>query len=142
MTVRLAMQSDSEAISALNVELGYEPSEQLVATRLDRLQHDPEHAVYVFEDSMCGIVGWLHVHATHRIESETFAEIGGLVVAAASRRVGVGTQLVTTAAEWSASMNYGKLRVRCNALRAEALAFYTAIGFTPSKQQQILDRLL
>jgi GNAT superfamily N-acetyltransferase len=86
------------------------------------------------------IVGWTHVYATHLLESPSFAEIGGLVVRAGSRRIGAGRALVEAADRWAREQRLDRVRVRSNVLRTEAHRFYPACGFKLIKTQHNYER--
>jgi GNAT superfamily N-acetyltransferase len=81
----------------------------------------------------------VHVFYTIRLESGPFCEIGGLVVSKNIQGKGIGKLLVEKARKWAAERNIGKLRVRCNVVRAGAHEFYIKSGFTENKQQKVFE---
>lgn len=86
------------------------------------------------------IVGLIHIFLARRIESEPFAELGGLVVAESHRRRGIGRRLLARAEEWSAGCGVAKLRVRVRSDRNEACTFYRNLGFMKAKEQGVFDK--
>lgn len=86
------------------------------------------------------VVGWVHVFLAQRIESEPFAELGGLVVAESHRRHGIGGRLLGRAEEWSVGCGAAKLRVRVRYGRDKARTFYQNLGFTLEKEQGVFDK--
>ncbi|MES2691672.1 MAG: GNAT family N-acetyltransferase [Bacteroidota bacterium] len=77
-----------------------------------------------------------------RVESDSFVEIGGLVVHEDYRIRGVGKMLVKEVIAWSHSKKSTKIRVRCNTIRKEPHVFYNSIGFIETKEQKIVDMKL
>ncbi len=144
MQMREAVAADVPALAALAGELGYPSSEGEVGERLRRLlAHSDLHAVFVAEGEAAGeAAGWIHVFAAHRLESEPFAEIGGLVVGAASRGGGLGEALVGRAEAWARERGLAHLRVRSNVVRERAHRFYERLGFERLKSQVVLAKEL
>jgi len=91
----------------------------------------------VYEDE--GIIkGWIHFFVANRVASESFVEIGGLVVNPNTRREGVGRSLVEYTKKWSITNHYS-IRVRCNSKREESHVFYESLGFSNKKTQFIFQ---
>jgi GNAT superfamily N-acetyltransferase len=136
MKIRAAALDDSDALAALSTELGYPTSPDVQRTRLELLLNRLEHAVFVAE--MDGrVIGWLHVFLRPLVESDSAAEIGGLVVAEGFRRHGAGRALVAVAERWAAAHGAQRLAVRCNAQREVGNRFYAALGFSTTKTQTV-----
>ncbi len=89
------------------------------------------------DGSLCG---WLHLFVAHRVESDRFAELGGLVVAEEDRGKGIGRRLLAAAEQWVKGRGITKLRVRSRSSRSDAHAFYQRLGFIGSKEQLVLDK--
>ncbi len=139
MTIRPARTDDHAALAELAGELGYPSSTEQVAARLRAIDRSGNGAVLVAEDD-ARVVAWLHVFASERLETDTFAEIGGLVVASTARGRGVGERLVHAAAEWARERTLTTLRVRSNVIRHDAHRFYERLGFTRTKDQAVFSR--
>ncbi|MEM7355073.1 MAG: GNAT family N-acetyltransferase [Acidobacteriota bacterium] len=137
MEIRSATAGDADSLAALSIELGYTTDSQAVAERLARLMALEDHAVFVAEDDTGSMVGWIHVFGALRLESDPFAELGGLVVAAAQRRRGIGRLLCESARDWAQQRGYGALRVRTRIEREEAHKFYRRLGFRSAKIQRV-----
>jgi len=133
--VRLASESDALDINHVSKHLGYsELTADESLLKLQELLNTTHNKVYVAE--LNGrVVGWLHIFYAHRLASDNFFEIGGLVVSPDARGRSVGRDLVVYAQE----QNDGKFRVRCNENRKDAHNFYEAIGFTGSKVQRVFQ---
>ncbi len=136
LTIRPALPTDAAAISALTEQLGYPADPALIGDRLERLLRHPDQLVIV----ACSgeqAAGWLQAHAYDILESGWMVEIVGLVVAAPSRRAGVGRALVERAKGWARSKDAEALVVRSNTVRTESHRFYPTLGFTASKTQAV-----
>lgn len=135
-SVRPATQSDIPALAALADQLGYAADSAAIAPRLQALQGSSDHAVWVAE--IDGRVrGWVHVFRALRVESDAFAEIGGLVVDQAVRGGGLGRVLVKVCEDWARAQGLHQLRVRSNAVRLTTHEFYQHLGFAVQKSQQV-----
>jgi len=142
MHVRLVQRADAEGLARLSAELGYPSSLAEIRSRLGAVLAHPDHAAYVAEHPDLGLLGWIHVFAGLRLESGSFAEIGGLVVAAGHRRTGVGRALVEQAEGWCWERGLSTLRVRTRTRRQDAHAFYRGLGFEAVKTQTVFVKEL
>jgi GNAT superfamily N-acetyltransferase len=133
--VRPAEQDDANALARLAGELGYPSTPVEVLARLDRLRADPGHAVFVAERAPGAVLGWLHVFVARRLETDCFAEIGGLVVSSGARSAGVGAALVARAERWALDHGLTTLRVRSNVTRQRT-------HFARVKEQLVLQKPL
>ncbi len=139
MRCREAVASDVPALAELAGELGYPSTTAQVGERFRRLLAHPElHRVFVAEGADGEPAAWIHVFVSLRLESEPFAEIGGLVVGAASRGGGVGEALVRRAEAWARGRGLARVRVRSNVVRERAHRFYQRLGFARLKEQVVL----
>jgi GNAT superfamily N-acetyltransferase len=140
VAIRPAAEGDIEALTALSGELGYAATRGATQRRLQSIRARGDQALFVARAEPRGVVGWVHVFEALRLESEPFAEIGGLVVGSESRGRGVGSALVRAAADWGAARQLASLRVRSNVVRQGARAFYLRLGFEISKSQAVFVR--
>lgn len=131
---------DITAIAELAGQLGYSSSEFEIQQRLSTLLNSRDHVIYVALVSSGKIVGWIHTYVAKRVESGTFAEIGGFVVSKSFRRKGIGKTLLKAAENWTVQNKLTKLRVRSNIKREDAKEFYSSMGFSISKQQRVFDK--
>ncbi|NQY93459.1 MAG: GNAT family N-acetyltransferase, partial [Campylobacteraceae bacterium] len=84
------------------------------------------------------IQGWIHFFIANRVASESFVEIGGLVVDSSVRREGIGKSLVEFVKHWAIKNKY-KVKVRCNTKREETHIFYDSLGFENKKTQHVFQ---
>ena len=136
VTIRPATLSDAPTITTLTIQLGYPTTSEQILERLEGILNSPNHALYV-ADSNGGVIGWIHVFRTSYIQSEPFAEIGGLVVDAPYQGRGIGQSLIVAAETWAMTNGLASLRVRSNVLRNGAHEFYPRIGYTLTKSQHV-----
>ena len=98
------------------------------------------HGIFVAEHER--LLGWIHVSVIETMESESFAEIRGLVVSESYRGSGIGRQLVAAAEQWAHKKHCSRIRVRTNIVRIDAHAFYKKLGFVSKKTQHVFDKSL
>lgn len=142
VSIRPAEGRDAPAIHELSAELGYSSTLDAASARLEQLIELPAEAVFVAENGTGAVVGWVHVFSAHRLESDAFAEIGGLVVAGDLRGRGIGTSLIDEAHRWARSRGFAKLRIRSRSDRTGAHRFFAATGFAECKAQKVFDATL
>lgn len=142
LTVRWMTATDLPAVVELCEQLGYPCTLAEAAKRFDRIRSEADHAMLVAELVGGRVAGWIHVHPVHTIESDSYAEIGGLVVDQNCRRQGAGRALVAEAERWAREQGFARIRVRSNIVRPEAHEFYPGIGFERLKTQHTYGRAL
>ena len=140
--IRVAIPGDAQAVGRLATELGYPNNGAETANRLAGVLATPGHRVLVAETADQEVVGWIHVFGTVRVESDSFAELGGLVVAERWRGQGVGAQLVAASERWALDNGYCRLRIRSREERTEAHDFFRRLGFVSCKTQRVFERSL
>jgi GNAT superfamily N-acetyltransferase len=142
MTIRAMAPQDLPGVTELSAQWGYATTLEATERRFHALRSEGDHALFVAAAADGVVAGWIHVHALHSLESDSCAEIGGLVVDGLCRRQGAGRALVAEAEKWARGRGFRKVRVRSNVVRAEAHRFYPAIGFVLHKSQHVYDRAL
>jgi len=142
IVVRGMTPDDLSAVAELSAQLGYPCSRDDVARRFERIRSDRDHALLVAERGDLRIAGWIHLYLVHTLESDSCAEIGGLVVDEHLRRQGAGRALVAEAERWARGRGLGRIRVRSNILRSEAHRFYPGIGYELRKTQHTYGKTL
>lgn len=140
IVIRAAVPGDAHALGRLATELGYPSTGAETADRLRKVLASDDHAVMVAESAQLGVIGWVHVFGTARVESDAFAELGGLVVAEDSRGRRVGVRLVASADRWALENGYHRLRIRSRVERSDAHGFFERLGFVCRKTQRVFER--
>lgn len=122
-------------------ELGYPADAEAVLGRMRQIAADPNRAVLV----ACvesAVVGWIDLSIEYHLQSEPAALIGGLVVADGARGQGVGRELCRAAEDWARRSGVAKVRVRSNAIRERAHAFYLRDGYAQVKNSAVFEKIL
>jgi GNAT superfamily N-acetyltransferase len=140
MLIRTVRETDAAAVASLAVQLGYPMTAEEGRGRIRLILADPDCAALVAESDAGDVAGWVYVFGAHRLQTEPFAEIGGLIVDAAQRSKGIGTSLMRAAESWAAERGYAKVLVRSNVIRAGAHEFYEGLGFNRFKSQAIFSK--
>ncbi len=134
VSVRRAMPADAAAFASLATQLGYPSSLTQVEKRLTMVMDNPKHLILA---AISGnqVVGWAHAYLCCLVETDAFAELGGLVVDGSHRGRGVGARLLEKVEDWARQNGCGAVHVRSNILRHEAHRFYAARGYAQVKTQ-------
>jgi GNAT superfamily N-acetyltransferase len=140
--VRAARGHDAKRIAVLAGQLGYPSTTHQVRRRIERIRRRPDHCALVAETADGEVVGWLHVFVSRLLESDPFAEIGGLVVDERHRGSGIGELLMRHAESWARTQGCPTVRLRSNIIRKDAHAFYTKLGYNVTKTQYAFARRL
>ncbi|HEY2721177.1 MAG TPA: GNAT family N-acetyltransferase [Chitinophagaceae bacterium] len=132
--------SEKDAVSAahLSGQLGYDISVEMTLDNINAIRTNSGHDAFVALDGD-RVVGWIAVSRAYQIESAPCCEIRGLIVDELYRKKGVGKLLVEKAKSWCKEQGNSKLRVRCNAKRAETHLFYRHLGFRDVKEQKVFE---
>ena len=141
VTIRPAKLADAAAFANLGTQLGYPSSPQQVAERLSVVLHNPKHLILAA--LVRGqVAGWAHAYVCCLVESDLFAEVGGLVVDASHRGKGVGGKLLAKVEDWARKKGCRAVMLRSNVVRQEAHKFYANRGYGLVKTQYTFRKLL
>lgn len=140
--IRRAQVRDAARIAELSGQLGYPATEVQIEKRLRQLLRASKHIVLVAEKPDAGVIGWIHASVMNLLESETRAEINGLIVADGHRSVGSGAKLLEAAEQWARRHGCERVNVRSNVIRERAHAFYLRQGYDHYKTQKAFRKAL
>ena len=141
ITIRNAELNDLPELINLCTELGYPSNDDQINQRLQKLLKSPSDVVYVAVKKT-EVIGWIHVFTSLRLESDPFAEIGGLVVSSEHRNKGIGRMLVNAADKWAIEKGFSKIRVRSRIERTDTSRFYERAGYVVKKSQNVFEKEL
>lgn len=139
--IRPIESRDAAMATRLCAELGYPVEESAVLARVRQIAGDPNRAVLV----ACvdeAVVAWIDLSVEYHLQSEPAALIGGLVVSEAARGQGIGRQLCQAAEAWAQGRGIARMRVRSNAIRERAHAFYLRDGYRRVKTSAVFEKTL
>ncbi len=142
LKIRRVKRSDAEQVAVLSGQLGYPATSAQILRRWKGLKPASEHAVFVAELPGTGTVGWLHVSVAHVLETDTRAEVNGLIVAEGQRSLGAGAQLLDAAEKWARQRGCTAMNVRSNVIRERAHKFYERQGYEHYKSQKAFRKPL
>jgi len=133
--IRVAENRDCASISNLCGQLGYPSTEDEIEYRLNKINLDENHVIYVAESSQNNVIGWIHAYICQILESDFKVELGGLIVDEQYRRKGVGKHLLDSVEKWASDKGCTKISVRSGSTRKEAHVFYEKVGYKKVKEQ-------
>ena len=139
--VRRTKLADIPELTNLSKELGYPSTISQIRKRLDKIQKSKSDIILVAVEKGT-VIGWIHVLSTLRLESDPFAEIGGLVVSSKQRGKGVGKILVSEAEKWAKGNGLINIRVRSRTSREKTRQFYESEGYVVIKEQNVFEKSL
>ena len=130
VTVRRASRDDSDAVAPLLTQLGYPTTTEQLAARFDRVSGSTVDGAWVALDGSGAVIGFATGHLAHKYELDRpVAELTALVVDAGARRGGAGRALVASVEAWAAAAGALRFAVATAFHRADAHAFYEALGY-------------
>jgi GNAT superfamily N-acetyltransferase len=146
VVLRPMMAADAEAVARLSGELGYPASAAQIAARFRAVRESsalqPAEVFVACDAASEAVVGWVHVVVPAVMESDSMAEIWGLVVADGQRGRGIGTRLMAAAEDWARGQGCATMRLRSSQRRAQAHGFYQRLGYRVVKTQLAFSRSL
>ena len=140
--IRKALRKDAERLAELSAELGYPATAEQIRKRLGELRPAAKHCVFVADVPGAGIVGWLHVSVQNLLESDTRAEVNGLIVADGQRSLGAGAKLPEAAENWARQRGCKAINLRSNVIRERAHKFYERQAYEHYKTQKAFRKPL
>ncbi|BAT54518.1 GCN5-related N-acetyltransferase [Nostoc sp. NIES-3756] len=132
--IKQAEIKDAERIVILGEQLGYSLTIEQVKQRLEKIQNNDAHIIYVASLVNDYIVGWAHTYICDLLIMPTQAILLGLVVDKDYRHQGIGRYLMQQIEAWAALVGCEEVMLRSNIKRKEAHLFYEKIGYTNIKQ--------
>ncbi len=135
--IRKAEIKDAERIAILADQLGYIVTSQQAQERIDKIQNNYSHVLYVatLDGLNHGkVIGWIHAYIEDTIVTETAIFVVSLIVDQDYRYRGIGHLLIKQIENWAAKSDIKDILIGSNIKRKEAHLFYEKIGYTNIKQ--------
>ena len=139
-SVREALQSDAQRVTALAAQLGYDVPLAHVEQHLRGI--DDQRTVLVAVVPRVGVVGWIGVSLARTLTSIRRADIEGLVVEDEYRGNRIGELLLNAAESWARRHGCTNMRVLSNTIRARAHRFYERLGYENYKSEFVFRKPL
>lgn len=136
LRIRRVKLQDAPRLAELATQLGYPSTAAQLRQRLRQISPASQNVVFVAETKDAGVVGWLHVSKQALLESDTRAEVNGLVVKEGHRSLGAGAKLIASAENWARQHGCKSMSVRSNVIRERAHKFYERNGYEHFKTQK------
>ncbi len=128
MVVRTIAESDIPAANVLIGQLGYEMPPAELARRLRAVLGDPEHRVWVYDDSGTA-VGLLHAFFRPALDKPPEVMVQALVIEASQRSKGVGEALMQVAEAFAREKGCTSVALYSRVDRDLAHRFYERLGY-------------
>jgi len=139
--IRTIRPEDAEIVSELVTQLGYARTPEQVRRWVQELCSRAGQACFVAE--LNGeVVAWIDVSLEHRLQSDSFGLIGGLVVRDGVRGAGIGKLLCQHAEDWCRRQGITKIRVTSRSTREAAHRFYLRDGYRQTKISMVFEKPL
>ncbi|ABK47893.1 MULTISPECIES: GNAT family N-acetyltransferase [Shewanella] len=127
ISIRQAQIADLNAMANLLLQLGYSASEAQLQQYLDDPKRSDEIYLAESEGVVVGLISLIFFD--YFPSQQQICRITALVVAEASRGLGVGTQLIDLAKGRASELGCRQLEVTTSMRREQTQAYYEAIGF-------------
>ena len=131
---------DATEVCALIQQLGYDRVPDDVTGWIEsRGRHAETQTVFVAELDH-RVIGWIEVSIQHRLQSDPYALIGGLVVKEGYRNQRIGLRLCEHAEAWGWAQGVAVVRVTSRSTRLDAHRFYENNGYRLTKVSHIFEK--
>ncbi|XAH25024.1 GNAT family N-acetyltransferase [Xylophilus sp. GW821-FHT01B05] len=134
--VRRAVPGDAQAIAGLYRELVDNPAVSVLPQRIAEVSLDPRTALWVCEwqAQVCG-TALVSLCADVMFQSQPFAVVENVVVAAAARGQGVGAALLRCVEAFCLASDCSKIMLLSSSQRQDAHRFFERAGFAGSAKR-------
>lgn len=139
LEIRPIRPDDAEPVAELAEQLGYPRTVAAVRAWIES-SHNGNTAAAFVACRAGEVIGWIEVSIQHRLQSDPFALIGGLVVRESARSRGIGRQLCEQAEEWGSERHAQTIRVTSRNSRADAHRFYLQSGYRETKTSVVFEK--
>jgi GNAT superfamily N-acetyltransferase len=138
--IRPAATDDSAQLVILLGELGYPSTADFILEKLTQLSSTPGTKILVAdqEGTIIGLLCFSIIPLLH--VSGGLGRISALVVASEFKGRGIGKRLIAEAEEFAWENGCARIEITSGQHRADAHAFYEAVGYKPDSRRFIKHR--
>ena len=126
--IRPMAEADLGGVRSPLAHLGYDLASDEMRRRFAAITATFGHAVFVAEAGG-RVVAMMHLFARPAFDKPPEVVVQGIVVDAAQSGRGFGKRLMAAAEDWAAQRGYASVSLYSQAARADAHAFYDALGY-------------
>jgi GNAT superfamily N-acetyltransferase len=128
VSIRPMTAGDVPATQELLLQLGYPLSSEELKQRYEAVAGAANHTIMLAEQAG-RVVALCHVYARPALDKPPEAIVQALVVDRASRGSGMGKIMMMAVETWARDRGFTSVALTSSVTRAEAHAFYEAIGY-------------
>jgi GNAT superfamily N-acetyltransferase len=128
VSIRPMTAGDVPATQELLLQLGYPLSSEELKQRYEAVAGAANHTIMLAEQAG-RVVALCHVYARPALDKPPEAIVQALVVDRASRGRGMGKIMMMAVETWARDRGFTSVALTSSVTRAEAHAFYEAIGY-------------
>jgi ribosomal protein S18 acetylase RimI-like enzyme len=135
MILREMEINDSNDVSVLSKELGYDVTVEKIKQRFRQVQNKPNYRIIVaeLENKVVGFISYEHYEP---IYFDSGINVLGLVVKEQYRNKGIGKELLKECENYAKNNDLKYVRVNSGSQRIEAHKFYRKNGYLNEKEQK------
>lgn len=141
ISIRQMTADDVPAAQALLAQLGYDLDMREVARRHAAVASSTDHTVTVAERSG-RVVALCHAFVRPALDKPPEVIVQALVVDQAIRGGGIGKLVMAAVEAWAANRGFASVALSSNVVRADAHAFYGAIGYRQTATSHLFRKML
>ena len=140
--IRRISIEDAEAVCRLCKELGHDSDLALIQRRIGELSADDHYFFPVYEDQAGRVLGFMQAERYDLLYGERGFNVIALCVDEKHRRCGIGRKLMEALEFHAGTCGVSFIRLNSRVERADAHAFYEALGYHCDKTQKRFIRRL
>lgn len=141
VSIRPMTAGDLPATQELLLQLGYPLSSEELRQCYEAVVGAANHTLMLAEQAG-RVVAFCHVYARPALDKPPEAIVQALVVDLASRGSGMGKTMMTAVETWARDRGFTSVALTSSMTRAEAHAFYEAIGYQRTATSHMFRKYL
>jgi GNAT superfamily N-acetyltransferase len=130
---------DLSQIKYLSLQLGYPVEVSDLSKRFERLEVNPDHALFVFEQQE-KVLSFMHLMIDHDLIEALKVEVKVLVVDEKARSLGIGKKMMDQAEAWAKEKGVSGVFLSSQTKRPDAHRFYERCGYSIKKSSHFFEK--